>query len=72
MGKTRTKSYGAPVKKHKGYTIRLLLKVAGKNEMSGKYGIFAGKNRIEGEQPSIDASVQAVETLLKNKATAVA
>ena len=72
MARTKPKSYGKPVKKHKGYTIRLLLKVAGKNEPSGKYAIFAGKNKIEGEHPSVDASVQAVETLIKNKVSAVA
>lgn len=53
MGKTKQKTYGKSVAKIDGYNIRIMFK-DGKNP-SGKFGIFAGKNKMQ-EAPSIEAA----------------
>ncbi len=69
MSLKKPKSFGKSVCKHKGYNVRILLKTAGKNEPSGKYAIFAGKNKVEGqhEVTSVDAGIQAIEAIVKSK-----
>ena len=67
MSAKKPQIYGTSVKKHKGYSVRILFKVAGKREPSGKYGVFAGKKKKDGEYSSIEESVKAIETLLLAK-----
>ena len=66
MAVKKAKNYGKPVKHHKGYNVRTMFKGAGKKEPSGKFGIFAGKNKLD-EQPSIDAAVTAIDKLVAAK-----
>jgi len=69
MSLKKPKIYGKSVLKHKGYNIRIMLKTAGKNEPSGKYGIFAGKNKVEGNDSltSIEEGVKIIDSLGKKK-----
>ena len=61
MGKNKTKTYGKGVRKHQGYTIRILFK-DGKNP-SGKFGIFAGKKMIQ-DAPNVEAAVKQIDQLV--------
>lgn len=60
MGKTKQKTFGKSVAKIQGYNIRIMFK-DGKNP-SGKFGIFAGKTKLQ-EAPSIDAAKVEINKL---------
>jgi hypothetical protein len=60
---TKTKRFGKVVKNHKGYRVRMMLKTAGKTEVTGKFGVYAGKNKIT-ELESVDLAVQHIEGIL--------
>jgi hypothetical protein len=69
MSLKKPKSYGKSVCKHKGYSIRIIVKTAGKNEPSGKYGIYAGKNKVEGSElvSSIEDGIKTIDSLGKKR-----
>jgi len=69
MSLKKPKPYGKSVCKHKGYSIRIIVKTAGKNEPSGKYGIYAGKNKVEGSElvSSIEDGIKTIGSLGKKR-----
>ena len=69
MSLKKPKPYGKSVCKHKGYSIRIIVKTAGKNEPSGKYGIYAGKNKVEGSElvSSIEDGIKTIDSLGKKR-----
>jgi hypothetical protein len=63
---TKTKKFGKVVKDHKGYKVRLMLKSAGKTEVTGKFGVYAGKNKIT-ELDTLELAVSHIEDILAKK-----
>ena len=60
---TKTRRFGKVVKNHKGYRVRMILKTAGKTEVTGKFGVYAGKNKLD-ELATVELAVQHIEGLL--------
>ena len=69
MSLKKPKPYGKSVCKHKGYSIRIIVKTAGKNDPSGKYGIYAGKNKVEGSElvSSVEDAVKTIDSFKQKK-----
>ncbi len=67
MGVKKAKNCGKVVKNHKGYRVRIMLKTAGKNDPSGKFGVYAGKNKISVDYTSIESAVESIDKLLAEK-----
>lgn len=63
---TKAKKFGKVVKDHKGYKVRLILKTAGKTEVTGKFGVYAGKNKVT-EVDSVELAVNHIEDILAKK-----
>lgn len=67
MGVKKPKNCSKVVKNHKGYRVRIMTKTAGKNDATGKFGIYAGKNKIGSDVDSIELAVASIEKILSNK-----
>jgi hypothetical protein len=67
MGVKKPKNCGKIVKDHKGYKVRMMMKTAGKNDATGKFGIYAGKKKVGSDVDSVELAVESIEKILSSK-----